>query len=344
MEGAIRLGFACEPDARAAARVQGARTQTLLAEDPAGGAPLAVALRSEDEAFLNGERRTVAYLSHLRLRDDQRHSPRLILRGFDRIRDLQRRAGSPPLFASVLSDNRAALRLLTRGARGWPRSRELGSFVTLVIPTRGRTPSGGTSLRAAERADLPGLAAFLQSAYRRFQLAPAWTHDRLSSPDRARDLRPEDFLVAADSRGRTLGCLALWDQRGFKQTVAWGYGPLLGRARPLWNALAPLTGRVRLPAPGRPLAQGYLSHLALAQPESDLQTLIDLVHAGRRAAASRGLDLVALGLSADHPLLGGLRAAVPHRKLEARLLSLGWPGDPEPDFDRRIPHVEVAVL
>ena len=76
---------------------------------------------------------------------------------------------------------------------------------------------------------------------RRFQFTPVFTEDDLRSPHRSRGLRRNDFhtVTAGDAAS---GCLAVWDQRAFKQVVVRGYSPLLSRARLLFNAFGRLLG------------------------------------------------------------------------------------------------------
>ena len=352
MDGAIRLALECEPSAARAAAVMGDETQTLVAYSAGEESLVAVAVRAVYTAYANGAETRVAYLNHLRVRADQRGSPRLVARGFEHLRSWHEEDARTPLcFASVMVDNAPALRLLTSGALRMPRHRSLGSFVTLVLSTRGgRRPVERLRIRAATQADLPAIARLLQEEYRRFQLAPRWTVRDLESETRTPGLTPEDFLLAFDPHAgeEPLGCLALWDQRDFKQTVARGYAPWLGLARPAWNALASVTRAPRLPAPGAALRQAFLSHLALrgGAGAGAAGVLEALVTAGRAAAAARGIELVALGLAAEHPLLPALRRHYRHRALEARLLAFYWPGGEAAAraLDGRLPHVEIATL
>ncbi|MEM7305507.1 MAG: hypothetical protein AAF682_02495 [Planctomycetota bacterium] len=347
MDGAVRLRLECEPSFTGAAAVMGDRHQTLLACEP-GGRVIAVACRAERAAFSNGSQTRLAYLSHLRVHRDFRGSPRLLLRGFDEIRALHEHEGGAPLsFASVMSDNAEALRILTAARGGLPRCRDLGAFATLILrssPRRAR--SDGPAVRRGAPEDLERIAALLCARYRALQLAPRWTARDLESDVRTPDLRADDFLLV--ERGDELvGCAAVWDQRGFKQSVVDGYARPLGAARPAWNALARWTGAPRLPRPGAALAQAFLSHIALPADAREAEPVaVALVSAARRAAHARGIDLLALGLAAAHPLLATLRRRFRPRELEARLLLHFWPGGEAAAraLDDRLPHVEVATL
>jgi hypothetical protein len=72
---------------------------------------------------------------------------------------------------------------------------------------------------------------------RRRQFAPVWTRETLFSSEATPDLQPENFWLVVDGE-RVAGCLAGWDQSGFKQTVVRRYGGLLARrgVRRMMNA------------------------------------------------------------------------------------------------------------
>ena len=69
-------------------------------------------------------------------------------------------------------------------------------------------------------------------------------------------MRFEDFFVAL--RGdKVAGCVALWDQRAYKQVVVRGYSRLLASSRWVLNILG-----AGLPACESTLPMAWLSHLA----------------------------------------------------------------------------------
>ena len=106
-----------------------------------------------------------------------------------------------------------------------------------------------------------------------------------------------------------MGCLALWDQTGFKQVVVRGYAPRLERLRP-WINRSPVASSAtpRLPDPGEALPHAYLSHVAVDEDDPDVfEALAEAAYAEARV---RGLAYVVAGFAAGHPFLPG-PAALP---------------------------------
>jgi hypothetical protein len=142
---------------------------------------------------------------------------------------------------------------------------------------------------------------------------------------------------------RIAGCLAVWDQRGFKQAVVRGYAPALRLARPLLNLAGPALGAPRLPRPGEPLRHAFLSHVAV--DGDDPRVLVALVEEAMATAGS-DLDHLVTGFSERDPLLGALIRAFPSRRYGSILYVVDWEdGRGAADtLDRRVPHPEVAIL
>ena len=62
------------------------------------------------------------------------------------------------------------------------------------------------------------IAACLQRNGARRQFAPHWPAQNLFTPARTPNLHPEDFFLTLHG-SRVVGCLAVWDQTPFKQTI-----------------------------------------------------------------------------------------------------------------------------
>ncbi len=201
---------------------------------------------------------------------------------------------------------------------------------------------GQGSVRQASELSLPAIVQCLESNLSRYQFAPVWTEDDLRSTTRTRGLEATDFLVRTD-RDRVTACVAIWDQRGFKQVVVRDYAPALRRLRPLVNLLLAIAGRPRLPPPGSTLELAYLSHLAVDGDRAS--AAVALIRTARREAGRRGLDYLVLSLTEGNPMLPAIRRAFPARELES-VLYLVHSGDraTNPELDDRCPHVEAAIL
>lgn len=307
MPGAVAVAFHREPDFFAASGLEGPVHDTVVARAPEAEV-VGLCGRSVRSLWLNGGRRRVGYLSSLRLDRAWRGRVRMLRGGFAAVKELHDRDGHTPLyFTTIIEDNAPARRILTRGLPGFPRYEERGVLVTLAMPMgsrpwakrRWKSPKGVT-LRSAGEVDLIGIAELLNLSGARYDLRPEWTALDLQSEARTPGLALSDFTVA-EEQGRLIGCVALWDQQAFKQSVVAGYEGGLARFRGLVNLAAPWAGVPRLPEPGQPLSHAYLSHLALEDRE-DLEVGLALLSAARERAVGRGYGYLTLGLPERHML------------------------------------------
>jgi hypothetical protein len=344
--GEIRLTFEREPDFFRAAAVDGSPRQTVIARDVRDGRIVGMGSRAVLDVFLNGEPARLGYLSQLRLAGPYRGRVRLLAGGYGLLRS-SREAGEAPFdLTTIVADNAAARRVLGAGLRGLPAYRELEPFVTLVLPVgRARKVKApvGVRIERGRRDRIEDIVACLDRCRRRYQFAPRWTVSHLLSSGRCPRLRPEDFFLAVEGH-EVVGCLALWDQSGFKQTIVRGYGPRLSRWRPWVNRLSRLLRTPTLPDPGAQLHYPFLSHVAVSpdRPEA----LLALAAGACEEARSRGVPAVVAGFAARDPMLRTLARWFRARRLVSLLYAVHWEdGRRSVDaLDGRIPHLEVALL
>jgi hypothetical protein len=340
MEGEIRVSLEREPNAFLASAVEGEPHRTIVARDPARGI-VGMGSRAVWNAFVNGEPRRLGYLSQLRVDRGHRGRKRLLVAGYDLIRSFRGPDEAPFDLTSIVADNEAARRLLSAGLPGLPPYREIGGWTTLVIPTTSRPRKrAGVRVERGSRERMAEVAECLERNRRRYQLAPWFSVEDLLSPERSRDLAPEDFFLAmADEE--VVGCLALWDQGGFKQVVVRGYEPRLARRRPWINRISPLLGTPRLPDPGERLPHAFLSHLAIDGDDPELfQALVEAAYAEARA---RRYVYMVIGLAARHPWRAWIERRFKPRSYASVLYAVHWEDDATA-LDGRMPHVEVALL
>jgi hypothetical protein len=186
------------------------------------------------------------------------------------------------------------------------------------------------------------LVALLNHCNQQHQFAPCWSLEELIAL-KPLGLGHEDFQ--SDIKGRKVdACVALWDQRIYKQTVIRSYEPSLSCVRPALNLLAHFTGRAKLPARGGTLANAFVSHLA-AEPH-DSESLIGLFTELRSIAAQRGIELITAGFAANDPRLAFLRNCFRFREYYSRLYLVRWSenGKSDEELDRRILAPEAAFL
>lgn len=344
--GEIQLTFEREPDFFLAAAMEGSPRQTVIARDVRDGRIVGMGSRAVLDVFVNGEPARAGYLSQLRLAGPYRGRVRLLAGGYELLR-AAREAGEAPFdLTTIVADNAAARRVLGAGLRGLPAYRELEPFVTLVVPVgrplEGKAPAG-VRIERGRRDRIEEIAACLDRERRRYQFVPRWTASDLLSSVRCPGLRPEDFFLAVEGHD-VVGCLALWDQSGFKQTVVRGYGPRLARRRRWVNRFSRLVRTPALPDPGAPLHYPYLSHVAVSpdRPEA----LLALAAAAHDEAGSRGVPAFVAGFAARDPLLRRFTRRFRARRFVSLLYAVHWEdGRRAADtLDGRIPHLEVALL
>jgi hypothetical protein len=351
VDGAIRVSLEREPDASLAASVEGDSHATVVARDSETGRIVGMGTRCVWNAFVNGEPCRLGYLSQLRMDRAARGRRRLLAAGYAALRDLRGPGEAPFDLTSIIADNETARRLLGAAVPGLPRYRELAGFVTLVMPVGRKGQQGqqrlqgqqGLGIETGVPERMAEVADCLIRNRRRYQVAPFFTAEELLSPERSRGLAPEDFRLAV-RKGRVVGCLALWDQSGFKQVVVRGYAPRLARWRPWINRFSPILGTPRLPDPGERLPHAYISHIAVDGDNPEIfRALVESAYAEARARHSM---YVVIGLAAGHPWLPWLERRFRPRRYESVLYTVDW-GEGTvaiEALDGRLPHVEAALL
>ncbi|MBN2359817.1 MAG: hypothetical protein JXR83_10215 [Deltaproteobacteria bacterium] len=345
MRGEIALAMEREPDFFAGTAIEGDRHDVIVAREPAGTLA-GFCCRSVRTVYVNGQPRRLGYLGQLRLDRPYRGRVRIVADGFARVRALPRAGELPYDLTSIVSDNAAAWRLLTSGLPGIPTYHRLENLTTLALVTQPKRRGRRRERFSIDRLgadEVPELSDWLDRQQRRFQFAVQWDLRQLGQAPWSRGLSSDDFLVAHE-RGAIIGCIALWDQRSFRQNRITGYGRLLARARPLVNLTAALGGWPRLPEPGQLLAQCHLSHLAVDDDRFDVAYA--LVDAALVEAFRRDLKLVTLGVSSRRPLGDAIRRGFRPRLYRSTLYAVHWPDGAAAvrELDNRVPHVETAVL
>jgi Acetyltransferase (GNAT) family len=338
MDGAIRVTFEREPSLRAAAAAEGDPYATVVARTH-GGRAVGMGSRAVMDVYVDGAPARVGYLGQLRVDPAWRGRRAMMRSGYAAMRALRGTGEAPFDLTAVVKDNIPARRLLEAGLPGLPAYRPLQELVTCVLSTwpRPRAPRGPRVARG-DSDRIAAIVACLDRNARRHQLARRWTAEVLQSAVCSPGLSPCDFFLAL-SHDQIVGCLALWDQRSFKQVVVRGYSPALARWRTVLNAGARLVGAAPLPPAGHPLAHAYVSHVAVDGDEP--RVFAALLAAARREARARGLAYVVTGFAAGHPLLPV--AARGARRYESVLYTVHWDGG-TPSFDGRLAHPEVALL
>lgn len=353
LQGDVALTFEREPSCFVAGAAGGDRLDFVIARHGERGDIVGCGSRAIYDAYLNGERRRLGYLSQLRVRRGT-SSPALVRDGY---RFLQRLDGHETTSASrattkvpfyvttIVADNVRARRLLERNLPGMPKYRPVARMRTLIVPVRPdrqhrttRVERGATTFH--HRRD--EIAWCLQRNAQRHQFARHWDEAHLCSAQTPY-LFPDDWCVALRD-GDVAGTLAVWDQRPFKQVVVRGYSRRLATLRPLLNAIRVWTGAPHLPRPGTQLRHASVSHLAV--DDNDAECFLALLAAAHEIAAAKGVESLILGFTTGHPLLNVAERHYRCRAYESIAYVVYWEDAAEEvsHLDARVPHLEVATL
>ncbi len=344
LSGEINVSLEREPNAFHAAKTSGDDFQLMLAIEEDAQRVVASGSRFELPLYINGEARNTGYFGELRTDGGLRQRRSLMLNSYRTMRRFHESGNVPFYLTTIIADNTAARRLLEAKLGDMPAYQPIETMVTFTIPAKaGARRREARLVEAGTGSQLAEVAALMAEHGRRYQFHPVWSEDTLRSADRCRGLAPGDFALCRDG-DELLGCLALWDQRAFKQAVIRGYSKRLGRVRPALNVVAPLLGRPRLPGPGAHLESAFLSHVAVEPDDGD--TLVALIGHACRQALERGLDYVMLGFAERNPLAQVVRKHFPCHNYVGMIYIVYWEDGAEAvsQLDDRIPHPEVAIL
>ncbi len=343
--GAISVSFEREPNYFHASAIEGAFHQTLIARE-AGAGVIGVGNRSVRQMFVNGVPREVGYMSQLRIHPKYGQGlflARGLAQGFKLYRTLHTDGRAPFYLMSIIADNVAARRLLTSRLPGYPHAREVARMLTCAIyPVRRRRAlplPRSLQLVRGNDAHANEIVDCLNRNGARKQFAPFWTRESLF----ASNLSPDDFFLILD-RAQVVGCLALWDQTPFKQTIIRGYAGTLAVWRKLLNLFAPLGMFPHLPDPGTPLPYSYASCLAI--DDDDPALFAALLRALYNHNLERGYRYFMIGLAESNLLHKVVKRYRP-LTYASQLYLVAWEdgADAVADVDTKIiPAPEIATL
>ena len=344
LPGWVSLSFEREPSLLMAAALEGETHRVIVAKDAVSGRVIGFFTRSVRKVFINGGTETVGYLGQLRFESSRSRVVSAMRQGYAYWRDHVRQPSECQFdLTAVLADNRPARRLLEAGIDGLPTYTPLADFSTLAIKTSHHSWDGAVAPGTPERLD--EIACFLRRQYRAYQFAPCWTGDELRRLCAVGGLRPDDFLLVEEN-GDIVGCVAIWDQTSFKQTIVRGYSRSIRMTRPLINIAAPLAGLPSLPPVGTGLRQAFLSHLAVI-PGREQDLLPRLVRAARTRARERGAEVVLIGGASSHPSIAATKREFRHLEYKSIIYLVHWPEIPSAidHIDRgQLAFLELATL
>jgi hypothetical protein len=345
--GTISVSFEREPDYFIGANVGNSFHQTVIARDRNNGEIIAMGSRSIRDVYINGTVQRVGYLSDLRITQRYRVMRRALIRALAFFHQLHQDGQVPFYLSSIIEDNLPARRLFSAGLPGLPCFQEYARLYTLAIYCRRKRRNlpmpDGLRLTRGSSAQINEIATCIQYNGARYQFNPHWNSNSLFSPDQTPDLAPENFFLAQEGE-RVVGCLALWDQRRFKQTIVRCYSGSLARWRGLMNVGARILGWPVLPSPNEPFHYSYASHLAV--DDDNRQIFAGLLRALYNHAVTQGNSYFMIGLSEASPFLPVVTASYRHLVYTSQLYLVAWDDGLEDisRVDSRVPGIEIAIL
>lgn len=329
MRGAVTVGFEREPSYFGGADLAGGEDQTIVAFS--GSRLVCMGRCTLRECWVDGTMRRGGYLAELRLDTAARGRFRILRDGYEFFHTLQRSDSADLYFTSIAADNDRARVLLETGARGLPVYVFLAELDTLVLAVPRRAFSTKIHVERATPAHIPDLLRVLNEHGRRHQFAAVWTANSLHALEN-QGLPLDRFLLALDG-GEVVACGALWDQRGFRQTVIRGYSRALATARPFVNLATHILGTPRLPCAGSVLAHAFLSPLACTDGAE--MVLTDFIKAAFPLAAQIGAECLTIALPTTDSRLPALRRRFSTRTWRSRLYRVDWPDRAPVEFSTR---------
>lgn len=332
MPGSIQVAMEREPDFFQGAALHSPRARVVAARDGDGAVVGSLCLAPRP-VYVDGRVREVEFLSDVRIHP--RHRRGTVLGRMIRFGREQGWLAQGFAQSIVVRDNRAALGLLDAPRGGAPRFLPAGDYASPAVFLGRRRPSleGRITVRRAGPADLPAMQALLDREAPAKQFYPGYRLAELATSPYYRGLDWGSYYLAF--AGDALrGMAGIWDQGGFKQTRIVGYRGPARWLRPLFNLVAPATGR-----PGLPPAGSALPHLLLhtaCVAGNDPETFAVLFRRICNDHAGGGHAYLQCGFDARDPLLRVARA-YPRQDFGGRHFLLAFDGSAEAALPSRIP-------
>ena len=340
MDSWVNLAFEREPSFFEGENLVGKSTAVIALDEQRHQIPVGMYICSALQVHINGDVENAGYLGGLRVNQNYRRRIRILKGGFASIPELiSDRQNLSCWFTSVGVENSKARRILEADLEGMPRYRFAGSMETLAFSTR--QAKSNRLLQRATIKDIPAIVDFFNKQASSYQFSHVLSETWLLSLNGKQGLSLEDFLLLKDGK-EIFGCMAVWDQRKYKQTVVRGYQFPLNTFRSAYNLFARVRGRNLLPEAGDRLEQVFLSFFALDNRVHEVA--VDIVREGMFRVAEKNALIGCLGLSDRNPLTGILRSALHPDRYSTCIETVSWPRDMLPELDGRPVQPEVAVL
>lgn len=331
MPGAVSILLQKAPDYFAACGIRGHTRQTLVGFS--AGQLCVMASRSIQQAYINGKKQDLGYLSDLRS-DRQYRKQRPLGTLCEHLRQLYADTPAHLHIVTIMDDNAPAKAALT-----WknvnpaiPRFVEWGKFYTYLLPLLWKGGLGQQrDVTRAKPHMLEDIVRFLNKEGRAKQFYPAYTTNWLRG---LKDFDPEDFWVVWE-QGRMVGVGAGWDQHNFKQTIVVQYHDKMRLLKRLLGSLLPKEGKeIR-----------HACACFFATKDNNPKYFKKLLQALGREWRARGYRSLLLGLHENDTLNRAVRL-VPRLSCSSRLYVAEYADEAaiKARLDQRTPYLELGTL
>lgn len=304
MEGIISVSFRREPSYFSAHELEGDFIQVLTARDRDTRKIVGMGSRSIRERYVASYPRQIGYLSGLRIHPDYRGGT-MLARGYRYLRelDLDRRADF--YVTTIAVENEIATKALLQGRAGLPFYKNIGRLNTWIVPKKKRAKfSSAVKIESIDPSKIEELMQFLARVRTEKELLPKYAAKDFMFPSSIFAGMQCGDLYGMWIDDELVGTLGIWDQRSIKQFVVERYQWWFHWLRPLYNASARISGRVRFPQPGSclPLVTAALP-LAIGKGKHYYSNLVDEV----TSQLPDDIDAIMIGLCDSDPLTGTIR-------------------------------------
>ena len=340
MESWVKLSFEREPDYFSADNLMGESYSVIVHKDNHSKETMGMYACSFLPVRINGVPEYIGYLAGLRIAKTHRNKLRYVKNGYDSIaRLIPHKSTRPYWFTSISSDNIPAKKLLEAGLKGLPVYSPVGEMKTLAISASQAKENG--ILQPVSHEDINELIIFYSEQTLNYQFAPVLTAQWLSQLQGEKGLSLEDFFIIRQ-QGVIVACLAIWDQRKFKQTRVKGYQFPLNKIRPVYNLFAAITKRTPLPKTGKKLEQVYISFAACDKQNEDhfIHAIQDVLYKIKQ----RNSNMAVIGLSMENPLVSLIEKHFHTHTYQTCIETVSWKTQDHPDLNINSVQPEVAVL
>ncbi len=341
----ICVSFQRKPDFFTAAKSGYKLCQVITARDKENNKLCGVGSRALFEAYINGARSTMGYLSNLRIAEEYRNS-HMLFRGYEYFRSLHSDMKAKIYVTTIVEGNERARRLITSGRAGLPFYNDCGVYMSNAVLLCKKRRSRAGRYRVT-RGSLDKIEDILDCMHKNGSIKQFYPYysakDLLPHEGRFKDFNIEDIYMAS-YKGKIVGIAAKWDQRSFKQLVVTDYKGMARVVKPFYNFFASrILGTPTLPKCGSPLNFFCISFIAIEN--NDYRIFEEILEAIYNDNISSGYDYFLVGLHSADALLAALKG-FPRVCYKSRIYAVCWEDGMEcfRSLDGRVPYLEIGIL